>query len=97
MARRRLPAPPAGVRARLLDRARQNAADYAAVMGADHATQFAARVAALEAGEPVVVAGWQLRRAERGGLPVAGWVRVEPDGTLRWFRDHYTAAGRRPT
>lgn len=88
MARRRLPAPPAGVRARLLDRARQNAADYAAVMGPDHATQFVARVAALEAGEAVVVAGWELSTAERGGLPVDGWVRVEPDGTLRWFQDH---------
>ncbi len=78
----------AGLRVRLLVRARQNAADYAAVMGPNHATQFAARVAALEAGEPVVVAGWQLSAAERGGLPVAGWVQVAPDGTLRWFQDH---------
>lgn len=89
MARERQPQPTsAGLRAWLAARFRASWADYAWSLDlpADgDAGDWVSRAEALEAGQPVVVAFWELpqdtRRQVREQLGNPAWVRIGRDGT----------------
>jgi hypothetical protein len=74
------------VRAELAAKWRARAAEYAERIGMPPASDGEVRADALDRGEPVEVAGWELPRGllPRGAAPGAPYFYViEPDGSVR--------------
>jgi len=91
VALRREPTPGGSdLRARLAERDRRWAAEWAGFLGVGRPDPlpdvggWAARADAIDRGEPVVVACWEFDREDRPGLPVDGWVVVHRSGRLEW-------------